>query len=272
MAMLKRALFATLVTLLSSVLIFPQGRSADAPHPVFDVDGACLLGGTLKGKWLRTEAIVPLLKGGERYRLYTSTRAAGEATGTQPQSWGTPCDDSYDLKLSPPVENNQSLLAISGDWNALPRVPKLLSTSDPAYRKVVADLLRSKGITRPEVKIDSIMRVDLEGDGVDEVLLGATRYVGGLSPQVHAGDYSLILLRKVVRGRVRNILIEEEHYLGNKRLEPPNEYKLMGAFDVNGDGAMEIVVRSDYYEGGQTLVFRLNGNRVGAALYCGCGA
>ncbi|HEY0385413.1 MAG TPA: hypothetical protein VGC64_05350, partial [Pyrinomonadaceae bacterium] len=236
MPILKRVMRAAFMMLLSSNLIAAQGRRADVVHPIYDVDGSCLLGGTLKGKWLGAQALVPLMKGGERYRAFMGTQALGEATGGQPTSWGDTCEDSFTIKFTPSLEERRGVLAIGGDWNALPRTPQLINTSDPAYRKLVAALLRSKGIRRPDVQLARIMRVDLDDDGVDEVLVSATRYLGGVSPTVHAGDYSFVLLRKVVRGRVRNIMINEEYYPTAKRLDPANEYQLLGALDVNGDG------------------------------------
>lgn len=261
-----------MLLLLAGDFVRAQGRRTEVPHAVVSLTWGCLLGGTLKGKWLRTEAIVPLLKGGEQYRLYTSTGAAGEATGGAPVEESTPCNGAYSVKLTPPLtEGSRSVLAIGGDWNALPRKAEFLSTSDPVYRKALADLLRRKGIRRPELKIERVMRVDLEGDGADEVLVSATRYVGGLSPQVHAGDYSVVFVRKIVKGRLRTIMLAGEFYLTGKRLAPPYEYKLSAVMDVNGDGVMEIIVDSDYYEGGETDVYRLNGTRAGIALACGCG-
>lgn len=271
MLMMKRIVLIVLTLLLSCSLVNPQVRSADEVHPIFALKSDCLLGGTLKGKWLKTETVVSMLKGGEKYRVYKMTSATGDATGERPASMGVPCEDSFQIKFTPSMEGSESVLAIGGDWNALPRVPTLLSTSDAVYRKAVADLLRSKGITRPEVKIGRIVRVDLEGDGVDEVLVNATRYEGGLTPNSRRGDYSVVFLRKIIRGRVQTIVVDGEFYPRGKQFNAPNEYTLDGVLDVNGDGVMEIIVESKYYEGGATSVFRLIGNKVGAALVCGCG-
>ena len=38
------------------------------------------------------------------------------------------------------------------------------------------DFLKTKGIEQPKVKIESILRVDLDGDGEEEVLISAANY------------------------------------------------------------------------------------------------
>jgi hypothetical protein len=65
--------------------------------------------------------------------------------------------------------------------------------------------LKSKGIDQPKVKIDNIIRVDLDGDGEEEVLISGTNYFEkdeGAPMRSPAGSYSMVLLRRVVAGKV----------------------------------------------------------------------
>lgn len=277
-ALLKQPLLVVLLIVVLQGLMLQrasvlaqQGGDSATPHPVVAVQQHCLLGGTLKGKWLRTSGILPMLRGGESYRIYNLSGAVVEATGERPESEGTPCEETYNVKFSGARRESEGVIAIGGDWNALPRVPRQLSPTTPVYQQAVATFLRSKGIARPEVKIERILSIDLEGDGQDEVLINATRYSGGLSPNTKAGDYSFILLRKIVGGRVRSILVSGEFYPRARTFNAPNQYTLGGVFDVDGDGQMEIVAASQYYEGEATAVYRVNGGRVGVVLDCGCG-
>ncbi len=124
-----------------------------------------------------------------------------------------------------------------------------------------------------------ILRVDLEGDGTEEVLINATRVQrwesGSISASSDAGDYSVVLLRKLIRGRVETIVIDEEYHPKAGRQEdegPPNEYTLNSVLDLNGDGRMEIIVRGGYYEGDWKTAYSIQGRKAVALFGCGCGA
>jgi hypothetical protein len=90
-----------------------------------------------------------------------------------------------------------------------------MDTTQAVYLDAVRDFLKTKGIEQPKVKIESTLRVDLEGDGEEEVLISATNYfqkddrVPMRSP---AGSYSMVLLRRVVAGKVEAQLVEGEFH------------------------------------------------------------
>jgi hypothetical protein len=276
MLAMRRILFASLLAL-SGCLLQTASVHAQELHPVVDVRESCLLGGIRGGEWLEADAVAPLLKGGERYRLYSLTKAAGRAVGTRPLPDSEPCDGTAGVYLSPKPKEG---IAVGGNWNALPRVPRALSTNDPVYRRVVADLLRRRGFRRPAIKITQILRVDLDGDGVEEALVSATHLaegvsVGGGPMAVHSrpGDYSFVLLRKIVRGRVRDQLLVEHFYPRTLEYAPtPYQYEVGATLDLNGDGRMEIIVHGGYYEGSWSTVFRLDRNKAENVFGCGCGA
>ena len=90
-----------------------------------------------------------------------------------------------------------------------------LDTTQTAYIDAVRDFLKTKGITEPKVKIDSIFRVDLDGDGEDEVLISATNYFSqdnSVPMRSPAGSYSMVLLRRVVAGKVETQLVAGEFH------------------------------------------------------------
>ena len=95
-----------------------------------------------------------------------------------------------------------------------------------------------------------------------------------------AGSYSMVLLRRVVAGKVETQLVEGEFhpkaYPGkgtddDASFDAPNAYKVIAVLDLDGDGKMEIVVRSDYYEGGATTIYRCNPKKVEELLSVSCG-
>lgn len=262
------------LSLLMTLTAAAQKRRDAEPHPAVDVGNGCLLGGVTKGKWMEDTAIAPLLKGGERYHLYTLQGAAGEVVGTKPSEGETPCNGAQEIKLSPDAHEG---FAVVGEWNAMPRMPQLLSVNDSTYRQVVSGILRRHGMPGSKVNITRVLKVDLEGDGVDEVLISASYLAGGLnSPErgmaVRAmrGDYSFVVLRKIIGGKVRDIQLAGEFY--SKRTdEIATQYEVNGVLDLNGDGRMEVVLSVDYYEGSSNTVFSINGARVLNIFGCGCG-
>ena len=280
MPVINRAAGLLLSTIIASSLIFPSFVLAQKIVPVVDVDGGgCVMGGVRDGKWVKAEDMSPLMKGGERYSLYSMTRKVGVRTGGKPASEGAPCSETMYVKNLAPGEKPADLIAVGGDWNALPRVPKVASTRSPVYRAAVTALLRRNGIARPRVKIDKVLRVDLDGDGTEEVLINATRAKrwesGGLSHDSNPGDYSVVLLRKVVKGRVQTIVLDGEYHPKARNQEtegPPNVYEIAAVLDLNGDGRMEVVVQGGYYEGDWKTVYAFHGNKVENIFGCGCGA
>src|SRR3954467_10322669 len=104
------------LSLLLTVSAIAQQKSpgADA-HPSVDAQNGCLLGGVVRSKWMEDAAIAPLLKGGERYRLYTLKGPAGEVIGTKPKEGETPCNGAQEIKLSPEAHEG---FAVRGNWNA----------------------------------------------------------------------------------------------------------------------------------------------------------
>jgi len=150
----------------------------------------------------------------------------------------------------------------------------ITDTTQPAYVEAVRDFLKSHGIADPKVRITCILRVDLEGGG--EVLINATNYfnqrdeVPMQAPK--RGSYSIVMLRRVAAGKVQTQLVAGELYSKADASNAPNIYKIAAVLDLNGDGKLEVIVHSFYYEGGLTTIYRCEPNKVEAALSVECGA
>jgi hypothetical protein len=80
-----------------------------------------------------------------------------------------------------------------------------------------------------------------------------------------------VLVRKVVEGSVRTIVVASEIHGTAGEFNAPLTYEVQSLLDLNGDGRMEIVLDSDYYEGSFVGVLTLDGIRVTERISTGCG-
>ena len=236
-----------------------------------------LLGGSAGGQWLKAEAAAGSISGGEQYRLYTLTGEVGASTGSKPAKGEDACVDTLYVTLTPFPTGRGSMVAVGGSWNAMPRALKIGSTESRVYKEAAAEILRSEGIENPKVNLTQVIQVDLNGDGVEEVLVSATNYAksgsgGGMSPDARAGDYSLVFLRKVVQGKVVTRIIKGEYYPKAKKFNGPAEHRVIGVLDLNGDGILEIVLSGRYYEGNWVDAYRVEGAQIIKLFGMGCGA
>jgi FG-GAP repeat len=251
-------------------------------HPIVEVESGYLFGATTDGKWIKAEESAKSVRADTTYQIYGLTAKVGEAKGGKLKtSEEDVCSDMAVVPLSP--KPDKGAVALAAPWNALPRKPRVSDTTQQVYVDAVRDFLKTKGIEQPKVKIDSILRIDLDGDGEEEVLISATNYFSNderIPMRSPAGSYSMVLLRRVVAGKVETQLIVGEFYpeaypkaaQEEGRFDAPNTYKVIAVLDLDGDGKMEIVVRSDYYEGGATTIYRCNPKKVEELLSVSCGA
>jgi hypothetical protein len=87
----------------------------------------------------------------------------------------------------------------------------------------------------------------------------------------------MVLLRRQVAGKEATQLVEGEFYpkayvSDDASFNAPNAYKVIATLDLDGDGKMEVVVASDYYEGGATTIYRCDPKKSEALLSVSCGA
>ena len=265
-----------IVPLLLGLSICPLAIAAEV-HPIVEVQSGYLFGATADGKWIKSEKAAKAISDERTYKIYGLTQSLGQANGGKPKpAEEEVCSDVLTVSLSPRPENG--VIALAAPWNALPRKPRVMDTTQQVYVEAVRDFLKTKGIEEPKVKIDNIIRVDLDGDGEDEVLISATNYSEkeeGAPMRSPAGSYSMVLLRRVVSGKVETQLVEGEFYPkaydDDERFNAPNAYKVIAVLDLDGDGKMEVVVASNYYEGGATTIYRCDPKEVKELLSVACG-
>ncbi|MEO6391431.1 MAG: FG-GAP repeat protein [Pyrinomonadaceae bacterium] len=262
--------FAPIIT----ILLLTTLLSAQTPSAVIPIieDNGGVIGGVKAGKWVKAETFAPSMTGNQEYRLVDWVDGGtGELwRGGKPEA-AVPCEDYYQAELEPKTGTGIALGA-AATWNPVPRVPVAISLTDATYATIVSSIVRAHGIARPKVGIKQIYSVDLDGDGTNEVILAATyRKSDGLSPNAVAGEYSLLLVRKLVGGKVRNILVASEFHRRAVKFGAISEFTIDAIGDLNGDGKMEVVMGSSYYEGNGSVVYEIPGAVAKEVLSTGCG-
>lgn len=255
------------------LLLSATAMAADL-HPIVEADTGYLFGGSANGKWVKAKEAAKSMKGSTSFRVFGLTGELGKATGGKPKpDKAEACADMLTVKFSPEPKEG-GMIALSAPWNALPRKPQIAEPTQPVYVDAVADFLKANGNSDPKVKITRILRVDLDGDGEEEVLINATNYFtedGDVPLDAAApGSYSIVLLRRVVAGKVQTELIAGEFYVKDES-SASNLYEIPGVFDLNGDGKLDVIVHSHYYEGSATTIYDCSSGKCKDVLSVECG-
>ncbi len=284
----------TLIVLGLIVSSLTAGAQTRTAYPILAhpqrSDGALdLLGVVIDGQFREGEEATKRVKGGESYRVISSSGAPGQsilgqAKGGKAESAGAPCESNYNVALTPKPKNDRWWIATTAPWNLQPRPVTALDTKNPTYVSVVRDYLEKAGLPNADVQIKRLMRVDLDGDGKDEVVIVARKFADhedGIfpPPQGSKGDYSVALVRKIVNGTLETIDLGT--YLALENPADPNtgatphiasQYDVPMVLDLNGDGRMELVHWDAYYEGETTSVMEWSGSQFRTMVSTGCGA
>ena len=263
-----------------------------------------LLGGFKDGQWISREKLPQKQENSEgivAYAVYSTKglEGFGRCDGLHSDNPESPEGrlgiHTFDITMTDGtmVKPGSARLVISGNWNAAPRRAVTLDTKNAAYTAIIKDYLTRNGLPDAAPNIMQIFRVDLDGDGADEVLISAQNIVGkdaegvswaadtplgtGIPAGSKKGDYSLLLLRKVVNGEVREISLAQFIALkdgtpADAQQVPPDLHKIYQFADLNGDGNMEIISGENYYEGYSYIIYEIKGDKAVQVLAGGWGA
>jgi hypothetical protein len=234
-----------------------------------------VIGGFANGQWLNSEAAGKHLTGAKTdYRVFTPTAERSGITGGKASPDADVCPDVWLQTIKPtldPDERNHAV-GVCASWNPMPRKVRAMDTTLEAYVKAMSDVLASKGIAKAKVKITQLLRVDLDGDGKEEVLTTAIHYTKSDELMTaKSGDYSLITLRRLDGDKVKTLIVNGEVYPKGDENAAPNTYEVAAVLDLDGDGTLEILIRTAYYEGGGMEVYKLRKGVLEQVLRIDCG-
>lgn len=261
-------------------VLFDSAAIAYDLHPIVDTQSGLLIGATNAGEWANVDTIGDVV-GGRGYRLLGQQAASqGVIAGSAPQLPVLPCDYARVVTFEGvgsgtaegSIVDPALPIALDGDWNVLPRAVVEVANDNAALQEPIAETLRVLGLVDPQVNITRALRADLDNNGTEETIVAATYRASGEAfpaPSAAVGDYSLLVV--IPFGTNRAMVIEADVITQTIEFGAPLQFTLTGIWDLNGDGRMEIVAHSMYYEGEGISIHTLDGITTKTALVTGCG-
>jgi len=237
----------------------------------FIVSPAGLIGYFDGAHWVSSSLESPV-EGGETYQVIDLDGIVGESVGSEAvicEPAGTPL-----IELNPPLlvtHEGPGEIAVAGaNWNLTPRA---VETASEAPSDLIAEgvsFIEDRGLSDPEPNVAQYLTFDLDGDGSTEEALVLNRLSGGLIG--NANSYSLVIMRKRLDVEVEPLIVAYSQGVADNAYVV--SYFVSAIADLSGDGKMELVLDSHYYEGNGTSVHEYIDDDIGLleVLASGCGA
>lgn len=220
------------------VIVLPYGNEMERGY---------VMGGSKGSQWIdvfqlkipktdvEKEVDIDLVRGGEVYKFYSAGKLIGEGKGSKPVytvSEGSGSEVLYvNIKPFPQVKEDL-VIGINGDWNAVPSMPRKQTDNLDIY---LSPVINATGFDKA-ASIKDVTLVDIDGDGAEEAIVNVVSSPSGSSPD-GVENKSLVVLEKKVNGEVKYIKLHESYF----NITPY-------AYDLNGDGKMEIVLEGSAHE------------------------
>jgi len=220
-----------------------------------------LLGGVQAGAWLAPDQAASYMAQpyGWEYDIYPFAKEAFHLHGSAPE-FSPPYHEYF---VSTEISRSEfGMVAVAQSWPVLQRDVQELSSDSELYQRAVLDWLASEEISQPQLGTLRIYRVDIEGDGVDEIFISAT-HLDGSQHTTKSGDYSVILMRKVAGNDAVTLpIVADVYHSQEAEITFPQAYSLGNFIDLNQDGVLEVVVDIQRWEGDGAAVYQINGQEI----------
>ena len=243
------------------------GSDSEAVPIVTDL----LLGGWLNGNWVDADTIASYVPAGKLYHAYSFDGPMSDLTGEAPKQESDGCE-YWSVSFGDGITAGDSMLAVGSTTPGMPRRPRLLVGGLKPYEELVAGYLKKNKISA-DPEIQQLVRVDLDGDGSEEVVVVAGN-ADASRPIFIKDTYSLVLFRRIVDGKVVTSVIHEHYYDEDLEGEAdsPSAYAVVFTVDINGDGVLELLLNGRYYEGFWYEIHEFKNGELKKVLSDGLGA
>jgi hypothetical protein len=253
----RRLILGTLALIGATACSSRASQQPWTPGAIIDAATGQLYGAARQGRWVAPAGIDPQALQGREFIHYDREGVRGATTRLRSQPTAETCSNpTYRPVAASPGPAPGTYLA--ADWDAAPRAATRLGLDNATYRAVVSDWLATRDLTDPAPQLAQALRVDLDGDGRDEVILAAERQRGSIT-STRAGDYSVLLLRLWEQDRVVTRPLLADLYPHDCTAEcAPRRYRVFSTLDLNGDGHLEVIVTIQDYEALSQAIYSLD--------------
>lgn len=233
----------------------------------------CVLGGALDGRMVAAKSLIPHLKHKQEYtlnRIGRSGPVAWAIGAPQPVS-GEECEGEFEQELSlGPQELGRLQTALLGNAQIVARrLPVLMeqpALENSIYETDVSMVLAKRGFPGQQVKLTQVIKTDLDGDGLVDVVINA---IDTARENARRGEYSILLIKPGTGGTAVPVSVE----VTEQDADLPSllwENTVVSIADLDGNGQMELVVYGSFYYGDGWQVYELKGFVPEVSLTCGC--
>lgn len=192
------------------------------------------------------------------YDVHTLTIGKFQVHGYRPEF--SPAHKIYTVGTDITVDEF-GMIGVAKGWPVLQRGVQELSSDIEVYRQIVSDWLTAQGLSAPELTNLSVFRVDLEGDGADEIFIGATHLENQHTTK--SGDYSIILMRKVQGNDAITLpIVSDVYHSQEPETTLPPTYSLANFLDLNQDGILEVIVDIRRWDGDGAYIYQIDGQNI----------
>lgn len=165
------------------------------------------------------------------------------------------------------VDSGYNVAAAAADWPLQPRPVEQIGLDAEVYQTVGEGIVSAAGVDPVGGDVVQVVRADLDGNGVEEVLVTFEKVTEGFGT---AGDFSVVYVRyPSADGSVVDEVIFE-YYPEGTDFPSLGSASLLAVADFNGDAVMELVTTSRFWESHIVEFYEFRDGRLASVADSGC--